>query len=83
MPTYVHETLADAVKAMINNKQRELSAAGKPWSLYEIEKMTGVCHSMLYRFTLGDRDMTLDTADRILTGLGFRVTIKPTEKCKA
>ncbi|MGE0757855.1 MAG: helix-turn-helix domain-containing protein [Pirellulaceae bacterium] len=46
--------------------------------LYPIAKATGVSYSVLYRFSTGERDITLRTADKLAAH--FQLELRPIRK---
>lgn len=55
----------------------QLRAAIKkdPRSLLELEKASGVSRAILYRLLNGERDVRLETADRLLEVLGLEMKL--------
>jgi len=56
--------LQDVLKAAIRQ-------TGKP--LYRIAKESGVSQPIIYRFVSGERDIRLETADKLAAALGLRL----------
>ena len=43
-------------------------------TLYRIAKDAGIAYPVLYRFAVGQRDLTLDTASKLTDYFGMRLT---------
>jgi transcriptional regulator with XRE-family HTH domain len=64
-------TLADQLRQAIRR-------SGK--TRYRIARESGVAEAVLSRFVRGERDMKLDTANKLSEALGLRVELKPKGK---
>jgi DNA-binding phage protein len=62
--------------------KQAISQAG---SIYSVAKGSGVPHPSLLRFLSGERDIRLETADKLATYLGLELQTKkkPSRKAKA
>ncbi len=49
-------------------------------SRFELGKRSGVSYSVTHRFITGERSVRLETADKILAGLGLEARLAPTRK---
>ena len=58
------QRLQDSLKAAIRQ-------TGKP--LYRLAKESGVSQPIIYRFVSGERDIRLETADKLAAALGLRL----------
>jgi transcriptional regulator with XRE-family HTH domain len=61
--------------------RRAIERSGK--SRYRIAQESGVAEAVLSRFVHGERDLRLDTADKLCAALGLRVVIEPKGKRRA
>ena len=60
-----HVALPDAVRDFMKRDRR---------SMYALAEDCGIARGTLSRFTRGERDLTLATADRLCRALGLRLT---------
>lgn len=64
-------TLPEALRQAIRNSGR---------SSYELQSATGVSHGVILRFLKGERDIRLETAERLAAAVQLTVDVpKPTE----
>ncbi len=70
MPPTQPTTITEALR-------RAIEASGK--TVNQIGAEAGVSHSVILRFQSGERDLRLETADKLATVLGVKVTV-PTPK---
>jgi predicted transcriptional regulator len=61
--------------------QLRKTVKGSGLTLYAVAKRSGVPYAVLYRFMSGERDLRLDTADRLCKLFSMRLTApkKPLE----
>jgi plasmid maintenance system antidote protein VapI len=64
-------TIADQLRQAI-------ARSGK--SRYRIAQESRVAEAVLSRFVNGERDLKLDTADKLCTALGLKVVLEPKSK---
>jgi DNA-binding phage protein len=57
-------TLPERLRATIRN-------SGKP--VYQIARESGVAHPVIFRFLTGERDIRLETAEKLAAALGLRL----------
>jgi len=67
-------TLPDGLRQALNN-------AGK--SSYELKEETGVNHGVILRFLKGERDIRLETAEKLAAAVGLTVNVPPAKKKKS
>jgi len=58
--------------------RRAIERSGK--SRYRISQESGIAEAVLSRFIHGERDLKLDTADRLCAALGLQVVLKAKRK---